>query len=250
MLAILSSYCTIVQINSPALLSKLCLMVASNRKPSGIRAVKREQTRVKMLDAALDIMIEEGMRAVRHRAVAKRAGVSLGSTTYHFASIEELIISAFQYWRGKALMTDSPLFRKTQELLSPYGDGVVPVGDRPRIAAAILEISVGYLRSQLSGKREDRLLELAFHHESVHYQSLHQLVMSEWNNQFDYLVSVHRSMGSSQPEEDARITYALFRQLEQTAVLENRARLDVGRITRTLHRHMSLCFGFKLPHSA
>ena len=50
-----------------------------------------------MLQAALDIMIEDGIRSVRNRAVAKRAGVSLGSTTYHFESIEDLIISAFQY---------------------------------------------------------------------------------------------------------------------------------------------------------
>lgn len=207
----------------------------------------REQTRAKILDAALDIMIEEGIRAVRHRAVARRAGVALGSTTYHFASIEELIISAFQHWRGKALLTDSPFFRKTQEILAPYGDEVVPADDRPRVAAAIYDVSVGYLGSQLSGKREDRLLELAFHHESVRVESLHELVMGEWNNQLDYLGSVHRSMNSPQPEEDARITFALFRQLEQLTVIENQPRLDMGRVRRTLHRHMTLCFGVELP---
>jgi AcrR family transcriptional regulator len=226
-------------------------MVASDRKTAektpGIRAAMREQTRAKMLNAALDIMIEEGIRAVRHRAVARRAGVALGSTTYHFASIEELIISAFQYWRGKALLTESPFYRQTQDLLAPYGEQPVPAGERPRVAAAIYEISVGYLRSQLSGKREDRLLELAFHHESVRFQSLHELVMGEWDTQLEYLGSVHRAMGSPQPEEDARITFALFRQLEQVTVFENRPRLDLGRIRRTLHRHMTLCFGVALP---
>ena len=225
-------------------------MVASSAKTAAAprtRAAKREQTRAKMLDAALDIMIEDGIRAVRHRAVAKRAGVALGSTTYHFASIEELIISAFQHWRGKALMTDNPFFMKTRELLEPYGDDPVPASDRARIAAAIYDISVGYLRGQLSGRREDRLLELAFHHESVRFQSLHELVMGEWNAQLDYLVSVHRQMGSVQPEEDARMTFSLFRQLEQTSVIENRPRLDLERIRRTLHRHLSLCFAVELP---
>lgn len=226
-------------------------MLASDRKTAaeqpGSRAAGREQTRERMLDAALDIMIEEGMRAVRHRAVARRAGVSLGSTTYHFAGIEELIISAFQHWRGKAMLTDSPFFRKTREILAPYADDVVPERDRPRIAAAIYEAFVGYLRSQLSGRREDRLLELAFHHESVRFESLHELVMDEWNRQLDYLGSVHRCMGSAQPEEDARITFAVFRQLEQLTVIENRPRLDMGRLRRTLHRHLSLCFGVELP---
>ena len=65
------------------------------------RSDQRQQTRNRILDAVLEIVVEEGMRAVRHRAVADRAGVSLGSTTYHFASIEELIISAFDYWRSR-----------------------------------------------------------------------------------------------------------------------------------------------------
>ncbi|MCB1705491.1 MAG: TetR family transcriptional regulator [Halioglobus sp.] len=226
-------------------------MQATNRKAAvqlaGARAAGSEATRIKMLDAALDIMIEEGIRAVRHRAVAKRAGVSLGSTTYHFASIEEIIISAFEYWRSKALITDSPFYRKTRALLAPYVDGVVPAAERPRIAAQIYQISLGYLRSQLSGKRDDRLLELAFHHESVRYPTLHQLVVREGREQLAYLEVVHRAMGSVAPAEDARLTFSLFRQLEQSAVIEGAGRLDVGRVRRVLHRHMVLCFDIDLP---
>lgn len=226
-------------------------MVANNSKVaakrSGTQAAKREETRTKMLDAALAIIIEDGIRAVRHRAVAKKAGVSLGSTTYHFSSIEDIIISAFQHWRSKALMTDSPFFIKTEKLLSPYGGGVVPVSDRARVAAAIYEISLAYLRGQLSGKREDRLLELTFYQESLRDEILRKLVISEKSTQLEYLNSVHRAMGSPQPEEDARITYSLFRQLEQTAILENRNRIDMKRIARALQRHTYLCFGVEVP---
>ena len=192
-------------------------MEATNRKvvvqQAGTRAAGSEATRVKMLEASLDIVIEEGIRAVRHRAVAKRAGVSLGSTTYHFENIEDIIVSAFEYWRSKALMTDSPFFRKTRALLAPYAFGVVPEEDRLQVAAEIYQISLGYLRSQVSGKREDRLLEMAFHSESVRYTALHQLVIREGKEQLDYLAIVHRAMGSVAPEEDARLTFSLFRQI-------------------------------------
>ena len=76
----------------------------------GNRETQRERTRVRMLQAVLDIIVEKGMRAVRHRAVAKRAGVSLGSTTYHFSSIEDLITSAFDFWREQKLMTINPYY--------------------------------------------------------------------------------------------------------------------------------------------
>ena len=97
----------------------------------------------RMLRAVLDIGVEEGMRAVRHRAVAERAGVSLGSTTYHFASIEDLITSAFDYWRQQKLMTINPYYSEVMKRLQPYRDSLVPEHLRPEMAAWVCEQSVG-----------------------------------------------------------------------------------------------------------
>ena len=218
--------------------------------PRRSRAEQREETRARILQAALDIIIDEGIRSVRNRAVARRAGVSLGSTTYHFESIEDLIISAFGYWRSRALLTENPFYRQTSALLEPYRESTVPGPQRAVIAGQILDISVGYLVSQLSGKRRDRLLELAFHHESVRYPSLHKLVMDEWRAQFDFLAWVHRTLGSPQPDIDARLTTALFRQLEQSCVIEQQTAPDRQLIRASLHRHLSLCLGVDIPASA
>ncbi|TQC43920.1 TetR family transcriptional regulator [Rhodococcus sp. WS4] len=46
--------------------------------------------------AALDIVAESGLRAATHRRIADRAGVPLGSVTYHFADIDEILASAFE----------------------------------------------------------------------------------------------------------------------------------------------------------
>ncbi|MBN9612739.1 MAG: TetR family transcriptional regulator [Actinobacteria bacterium] len=43
-----------------------------------------------MLQAATEIIVTRGSAALTHRAVAGAAGVSLGSTTQYFASIDEL----------------------------------------------------------------------------------------------------------------------------------------------------------------
>jgi TetR/AcrR family transcriptional regulator, regulator of biofilm formation and stress response len=55
-----------------------------------------EPIRERILDAALRLIADEGLDAVRHRRVADIAAVSLGSTTYHFADREELIREAFR----------------------------------------------------------------------------------------------------------------------------------------------------------
>lgn len=49
-----------------------------------------EGRRRAILSAAAEILVEQGAAALTHRAVAARAGVSLGSTTRYFASIDEL----------------------------------------------------------------------------------------------------------------------------------------------------------------
>ena len=50
----------------------------------------------KIVAASAHIIEREGFASVTNRAVAKEAGVSLASTTYHFSSIEELATAGFR----------------------------------------------------------------------------------------------------------------------------------------------------------
>ena len=55
---------------------------------------KGERRRQALVDAAAELLLEGGFDAVRHRAVAAKAGLPLASTTYYFASLDELIAAA------------------------------------------------------------------------------------------------------------------------------------------------------------
>jgi TetR/AcrR family transcriptional regulator, regulator of biofilm formation and stress response len=59
-----------------------------------LAAVRNEQRRKRILDAAVQIIGREGPRAVTHRAVAAEAGVPLAATTYYFASKAALLDEA------------------------------------------------------------------------------------------------------------------------------------------------------------
>lgn len=58
---------------------------------------KGERRRSALVCAAADLLCEGGFDAVRHRAVARRAGLPLASTTYYFSSLEDLIANAVEY---------------------------------------------------------------------------------------------------------------------------------------------------------
>ncbi|MBJ7471720.1 MAG: TetR family transcriptional regulator [Solirubrobacteraceae bacterium] len=51
-----------------------------------------------LLTAAVEIVAERGVGGATHRAIAERAGVPPSTTTYFFASIDELILEALRHF--------------------------------------------------------------------------------------------------------------------------------------------------------
>lgn len=58
---------------------------------------KGERRRHALVSAAAQLLSEGGFEAVRHRSVARRAGLPLASTTYYFSSLDELLAKAVEY---------------------------------------------------------------------------------------------------------------------------------------------------------
>ncbi|PKW13237.1 TetR/AcrR family transcriptional regulator [Saccharopolyspora spinosa] len=66
---------------------------------------KGERRRQALVVAAAQLLAEGGFDAVRHRAVAERAGLPLASTTYYFSSLDDLISAAVEYESRQELAT-------------------------------------------------------------------------------------------------------------------------------------------------
>ncbi|WP_406001569.1 TetR/AcrR family transcriptional regulator [Streptomyces sp. NBC_00829] len=54
------------------------------------------ERRQRIIDAALRVVARSGIAGLSHRTVAAEADVPLGSTTYHFASLDELLVAALR----------------------------------------------------------------------------------------------------------------------------------------------------------
>lgn len=69
---------------------------ASAGSGGGRRTRRNDPSRkTRILDATLDVIAEHGVAGTTHRHIAARAGVPLGSVTYHFASLVDLQAQAF-----------------------------------------------------------------------------------------------------------------------------------------------------------
>ncbi len=71
----------------------------NDAEPTGRRtqAERTAGTRAKLLDAAIDCLVELGFAKTSTQEIARRAGVSRGAQLHHFPSKESLVIAAVEH---------------------------------------------------------------------------------------------------------------------------------------------------------
>jgi AcrR family transcriptional regulator len=96
------------------------------------RALRGQATRDRIIDAAKEVLIEEGHANASTRAVAERAGVRLSLVHYHFGGKQGLLVQVLE-------RENAQLLERQRELYSAPG----PLAEKWRIACDLLDDDVG-----------------------------------------------------------------------------------------------------------
>ena len=101
------------------------------------RAVRGQATRLRILDAARDVLVQRGYGDASTRAVAERAGVQLSLVHYHFGSKQQLLLAVLD-------RENERLLERQQRLYAAPG----PLADKWRTACHYLDddLRSGYVR--------------------------------------------------------------------------------------------------------
>lgn len=108
----------------------------------------------RIADAAVRVIAREGIAGLSHRAVAAEADVPLGSTTYHYKSLDELLVAALR------LVNDAWLARFTA-----WAEAVHPDAELAEELAALVTSTLTEHRAQ--AELEYELYFAGLRHESV-----------------------------------------------------------------------------------
>ncbi len=217
--------------------------IEPEKAPARKKSTRGEATRIKINRATLQIIKRDGMRGVRHRAVAKEAGVPLGATTYHYSNIENLIVSAFIQWRSDGARRGNPIVTHIQAYIKQNASRLLETEyGRETLSREIYNLMLEYEIDQIECHQDDRIIELAFYHESLLIDKLRSEVLQYWEDQLEGLIASFASLQSPDPIADARITQSIFHQLEREAVMKGKD-YDRKLLTETLHRHVCHIIG-------
>lgn len=169
--------------------------------------------RERILAATLELIAAEGLDAVRHRRVAEIAGVSPGSTTYHFASRGDLVEEAFTYYLDQAsAVLDS--------LAEPIAEGDDPV-----------DALVGYITALLAREFRTAGLVQAEYELILHATRSPELArkLAEWEDahaaRFEQFLA---SVGAAHPPASARVLVAVIRGLEVDGLIHPGRRTELA----------------------
>ncbi|WP_373568516.1 TetR/AcrR family transcriptional regulator [Pseudomonas sp. LJDD11] len=217
--------------------------VAQNVRYQGRKASRRgsEQRRQDILDAAMRIVIRDGVRGVRHRAVAAEADVPLSATTYYFKDIDDLLNDAFAQYVQRSAAYLARLWQNTEVILRDLlaGNDGSP-HDRQRVADVIARMIHDYIDHQLQTRRDQLIAEHAFYLEALINPRLALLVADHQQILFRGACQFLQVLGSEQPQQDAEVLTGMIRRMEYQGLLHGLNDPPNGQRLAILTRQMRL----------
>lgn len=208
----------------------------TSRKASGER-------RIRILEAAMRIIVREGTRGVRHRAVATEADVPLAATTYYFEHINDLISDAFVLFYERLREEDRLMGEACYQFITNHSrEQLQLIEHRVTMAAQLASMLTGHIQNQVATP-DDRILEVAFRSEALHNPLLRQLVDSNLKEVHWIIERSLREIDSNNSATDARAISAILYHLEYISTLSADAEFNRQMVYKTLHRviRMVLC---------
>ncbi|WP_339514561.1 TetR/AcrR family transcriptional regulator [Pseudomonas sp. RL_15y_Pfl2_60] len=211
------------------------------RKASRAGSEKRRQA---ILDAALRIIVRDGVRAVRHRAVAAEAQVPLSATTYYFKDINDLISDTFTLFVERCAANQSALWSSNDALLQERVSNFDGSPAKLRaFADEVAQMAVAFVRSQLIDRRDHLLAEQAFRHEALLNPRLHDLVRAQTHILLQGATRFFAMIGSKHPVEDATLLTTAVERMEYRGLIEGVDALDIEAMLAILKRYLYLVLG-------
>jgi DNA-binding transcriptional regulator YbjK len=152
--------------------------------------------RLLLLQTTLRLIADDGIDAVTHRSVAEAAGVSLGSTTYWFASRQDMLRQALEY------------FARLE--IEGLHERLAPIRGRRLSQRRLVDVFTELLLPQLGSERSRTVAQYAFMQEAARRPELEE-VCREWSQAWeDELAELFASLGTPSPRLEATMFLAML----------------------------------------
>ncbi len=163
-----------------------------------------------LLKATLELIINDGVRGVRHRAVATKAAVPLAATTYYFADIYDLIHDAFIYFMESVMQQAKDFENKSFQLLENLNDSDF---EHDKMVSKVASFATDYFYQQ-SLDKDSRILEQVIRTQALRDEKIADIIQTIEQRQISNIVRFLEKLNLSKRTSRARLIYGLFLRLK------------------------------------
>jgi DNA-binding transcriptional regulator YbjK len=218
------------------------------------RKAKRSDSQATLnaiLEATLLIIAAEGVSGIRHRLVAKRAGVPIGAISYYFKNKSDLIADAFMFYLEHTGEQVQKVRDEINNLLNNRSRAELEIPEVRRSIANLLTDAMANYVYEIKNQKTYLVVDHAFRHEAVRNSRLAELIAENDNRDIETFSRFFQRLGSDDPQADALMALSTYWHLCEESMISGDQRFSQERIREIIfHSYQRLICTVAAPQPA
>jgi DNA-binding transcriptional regulator YbjK len=180
------------------------------------RQKRGEESRRKILEAALALIGRDGLQALTHRTIAAEAGVPLSMTTYFFTSLADLIEQAFDHFQVVMSEGDEHILSQLRGVLDAIPADALQrdAATRQAVVSAMTREICALIRRGTATDTSNLAVELNFLTLFKLEPGVRAKVLAYRESLVQSIAMLTRRIGSSSPDIDASLVLTIYHRIQ------------------------------------
>ena len=210
------------------------------------RRSKVEQTRIQILNAAIEVLAQQGIKGATHRAIALKANIQLSLTTYYFKDIQELVHQAFQLSSSQTLFRIENAWHQAFSLIESYDKtSLRKVSVREELRNNLADLATKYLYKKIVEQPVALAVEQLLFTEVQISPALRQLASAHRQALLLPFIQWCKYFNKYNAQVDADIMLTMFTQLEYRNLSVDKVFIDIDEIKAITKRTIGITMNLK-----
>ena len=210
------------------------------------RRSKGEQTRLKILKAAIEVIASTGIKGTTHRAVAEKADTQLSLTTYYFKDIKQLVREALELNSNTFLSSYEKDWNNIFGLIDNLNAAQLrKVSVKEDVCNRLSKVAAEHFYFNIANRPAGLAVEQICFTEMNYQSEIKDIAIKHSESLIKPFVKLASYFNKVDPEVDAELTMIAITRLQYKYLSENEDTVDKDLILRLLKRQFGWLMGIK-----
>ncbi|TLU64211.1 hypothetical protein FE810_13015 [Thalassotalea litorea] len=210
------------------------------------KSPKGEQTRERILNAAIEVIAKSGIKGTTHRAVAQQGQIQLSLTTYYFVDIQQLVREAIQLSAERFVADNTSQWLRGFTLIESYTAAERrKVSVRKLLCEQLSDIASRHMYDNIINRPTGLAVEQIFFTEMMFSEELKGIAFSHIKQLKQPFIKLCRYFNRIDPTINAELMMIAFTRIQYMYLPLPPQSVKMSEIRMLVKRQLSWVLGLK-----